>query len=95
MNQAIDAAKLQDLAIYFENILNALIPLFGIIAFIMLLVGGFTILTSSGNPEAQEKGKKTITYAVLGIILAIGSWLILSTIQRITGVSVTNFTFGF
>lgn len=94
-SEAEGAPHLQDISIYIGNIIEAAIPLVGIIAFIMILVGGFTILTSGGNPENTQKGKNIITYAVLGIVLAIVSWLILLFIQNFTGAQVTEFRFGF
>ena len=90
-----DVAQLQDLSCYFGNILEAIIPLIGIISFIMILVGGFKILTSAGDPKGMAGGKQTITLAIVGIILAIVSWLILVLIENITGVDVTKFNFGF
>lgn len=90
-----DAAQLSDLPTYFGNILTALIPLIGLVAFIMILSGGFKILTSAGDPKALEGGKQVVTLAILGIALAIISWLVLVLIQNITGVNVTLFKFGF
>ena len=93
MNQ--DAAKLSDLTIYFGNILEAMIPLIGLIAFIMILLGGFKILTSGGDPKGLQGGRQTITLAVAGLALAIISWLILLLIENLTGSPVTQFKFGF
>lgn len=90
-----DPAKLEDLPVYIGNVLTAIIPLIGIVSFIMILVGGFTILTSGGNPEGIKKGGQTITYAIAGLALAILSWLALVFIENVTGVTVTNFKFGF
>ena len=93
MNQ--DAAKLSDLTIYFGNILEAMIPLIGLIAFIMILLGGFKILTSGGDPKGLQGGRQTITLAVAGLALAVISWLILLLIENLTGSPVTQFKFGF
>ena len=90
-----DAAQLSDLSIYFGNILEATIPLIGIISFIMILAGGFKILTSGGDPKGMAGGKQTITLAVAGIALSIISWLVLVVISNITGVDVTQLKFGF
>ena len=90
-----DAAQLSDFPTYFGHILTALIPLLGIVAFVMILVGGFKILTSAGDAKGLEGGKQTITLAVAGIALAIISWLVLVFIQNATGVQVTHFKFGF
>ena len=90
-----DPALLSDLPTYFGNILQAMIPLIGFLAFIMVLVGGFKILTSSGDPKGMAGGKQTISLAVAGIALSIVSWLILVIIKNTTGVDVTQFNFGF
>lgn len=89
------AEELSCLPIYFGNVLQAIIPLIGILSFVMILVGGFKILTSAGDPKGMAGGRQTITLAVVGIILSILSWLILVLIQNITGVDVTQFQFGF
>jgi TRAP-type C4-dicarboxylate transport system permease small subunit len=89
------AAELSALPDYFGNILTAIIPLIGLVAFLMILSGGFKILTSAGDPKGIQSGSKTITMAVAGIALAILSWLILVLIKNLTGVNVTEFKFGF
>lgn len=80
---------------FFGNILMAIIPLIGFLAFIMLLVGGFRILTSAGDAKGLQAGKSTLTLAVVGIVLALASWLILLTIENVTGSPVTQFKFSF
>jgi len=90
-----DAAALSEIPTYVGNLLSAMIPLIGIVSFIMILVGGFSILTSAGNPEGMKKGSQTITLAIAGLALAVISWLILLLIKNLTGVDVTEFKFGF
>lgn len=90
-----DAARLDQLPDYFGNILSAMIPLIGMVAFFMILIGGFKILTSGGDPKGLQGGKQTITWAVGGLALSIISWLILLLIENITGAPVTQFNFGF
>lgn len=92
---AYGAPELQQIAVVFSNLLVAIIPLIGLLSFIMIIVGGVTILTSAGNAENVKKGQMTITFSVGGIILAILAWLILLTIKNLTGVDVTLFRFGF
>ncbi len=94
-NDLSSAEELSCLPGYFGNILQAMIPLIGFLAFIMVLVGGFKILTSSGDPKGMAGGKQTISLAVAGIALSIVSWLILVIIKNTTGVDVTQFNFGF
>jgi len=90
-----DAAPLSDLPVYFGNILSAIVPLVGITSFIMVLLGGFKILTSAGDPKGIQGGKQTIGLAITGLALAIVSWLILVAIENLTGAPVTQFNFSF
>lgn len=45
----------------------------GILAFIFIIVGGFAIITGSGDsdPKKIEQGKKTLTMAVIGLIIVV------------------------
>ena len=89
------AAQLSDLPTYVGNVLEFMIPLIGMVSFIMILTGGFKILTSGGDSKGLEGGKQTITLAIVGIALAIISWLTLVIIKNVTGVNVTQFNFSF
>jgi len=84
-------ATLSDLEIYFSRFVSVAIEFGGIALFVMLLIGGFNYLTSGGNPQQAEAAKKTITYAIFGIVLLAMSFLILKLIQEFTGVNVTEF----
>jgi len=84
-------ATLSDLEIYFSRFVSVAIEFGGIALFVMLLIGGFNYLTSGGNPQQAEAAKKTITYAIFGIVLLEMSFLILKLIQEFTGVNVTEF----
>lgn len=90
-----DVAKLSDLPTYFGNVLSAMIPLIGLVAFIMILAGGFKVLTSGGDPKGIQGGKQTITLAIAGLALSIISWLVLVLIENVTGSPVTKFNFSF
>lgn len=53
----------------------------GIVAVLMISVGGYMYLTSAGNNASVEKAKSIITDAILGFILAMVSYLILYIIN--------------
>jgi len=48
-----------------------LLSVVGILAIVMLVVGGIYYMTSAGDEEWIEKGKKIVTYAVIGIAVAL------------------------
>jgi len=86
-----DVATIKDLEIVFGNVVKYAIGFAGIVLFVLLLSGGFKYITSGGDPKAIDAAQKTITYAVLGLILVLVSYLILVLIKTITGVDVTQF----
>jgi len=52
---------------------------------IMVLVGGFQILTAGGDPEKFKKGKQTIFYAVIGLVAIILAGGVVGIIQSAFG----------
>ena len=86
-----DVAKLSDLEGVFGNVVEAVLALGGIVLFIMLLSGGFRYITAGGDPKGIEEAKKTLTYAIGGMVLLAMAFLILRFIQEFTGVDVTEF----
>lgn len=52
----------------------------GGIAMLLLIYGGFKVLTSSGDPKAVMEGRETITSAVAGLLLILFSVAILQII---------------
>lgn len=60
-------------------ITNMALGFAGVIAVVFIIVGGYMYLTSAGNDEAAEKGRKVLTNAIIGLIIIILS----ATIIRI------------
>lgn len=54
----------------------------GSFALLMFVYGGFMWVTSGGNVERVKKGKQVFTYAVIGLVVIYGSYLILSILFR-------------
>jgi len=53
----------------------------GLAAFVMLVWGGVQWLTSAGNPSKIGDAKDKINSALLGLLIILGSWLILQVIN--------------
>ena len=51
------------------NVLNAIIGILGTVAVIFVVVGGVKYMTSAGDPGKVEAAKKTILYALIGLIV--------------------------
>ena len=51
------------------GILNAVIAVLGIVAVIVIIIGGVSYMTSSGDAAKLQKAKNTIFYAILGLAI--------------------------
>lgn len=69
---------------FIGEILRIGIGIGGGIAFLLILFGGFQILTSAGNPEQLQAGRELVTSAITGLLLIIFSIFLL----RLIGVNI-------
>lgn len=81
-----DVATIQGIECIVENALTIGTTAVGIASFVMLLVGAFLYLTSGGNPKGTEAGQKTLTFAVIGIVVSLTGIIALNFISSFTGV---------
>lgn len=68
--------------------LNVLFDLFlalGYLAMGFVVYGGYQYIMSQGDPAKAIKGKKTLTNAIIGTVIAMGSTVIVNTISVIIG----------
>ena len=54
-----------------NNIINLLLVVVGIISVIMIIVGAIRYVVSNGDPSGLTGAKNTIIYAVVGLVLAV------------------------
>lgn len=86
----LEVAQIACLVPLLENVIRAVLSLGVVAFFVMLLVGGFNFLFSSGDQKKLEAARGAITQAIVGIIIMSMAFLILKTIQVFTGVDVTT-----
>jgi hypothetical protein len=72
-------STIEDYAVYFFSFAMIVGT---IIAFAVLIYGGFRYVTSSGNPDAMSDAKKWILESILGLILLLSTWLIIGIINK-------------
>ena len=66
---------------YVAGVYTFLLSIVGVVAAAMMIIGGFQYLTSAGDKTRIAKGKKRIVDALIGMVLAFGSYLMLYTIN--------------
>lgn len=72
------------------NIVQWVLGFLGLVAVIMILIGGFQWMTAGGNEEKVASAKKIISAAVIGLIIVLLAWAIVifvvSQTSNVTGV---------
>mgnify|MGYP000879961573 CR=1 FL=1 len=61
---------------FIRNVIKVIAGLAGLIATGFFVVGGFTYITSSGNPEQLDKAKRTLTWSAIGLAIVIAAFVI-------------------
>lgn len=64
------------------TVIRILLILSGVLAVLFVIIGGFWYLTSAGNEEQAAKGRKALTYAILGLIIIVLSYSIVAILVR-------------
>ena len=74
---------LKCLEVVFGNILTMSSLFIILVLFIMFVIGSFSYLTSFGNAEKVKKAQETLKYALIGFVLFISAFLILTVIDTL------------
>lgn len=67
--------------IVFSNLLVMSSALVLVILFVMFVIGSYQYLTSLGEQEKMENAQNTFKYAIIGLVLYLSSFLILTIID--------------
>ncbi len=65
------------------SIIRVLFALISIAAIVIIIISGFRMVLASGNEEQLTKAKKAITWAIIGLIVSLLSFSIVSIIQNL------------
>ena len=64
------------------KLINLLSLLVGLIAVIMIVLGGFRYITSGGNEQNVAAAKRTVTYALIGLLIVVLAQVIVRFVLR-------------
>ena len=68
----------QDLNDVIKTIINTIIFVVGMVAVIMIILGGVNYATSQGDTQKVQKGKNTILYGIIGLVISILAFAIVN-----------------
>lgn len=63
-----------------QNAIEFMLQLAGVLSLIFVLVGAVKFSTSGGNPEGVSSARKTIIYALVGLVLSVSAFTIASIV---------------
>jgi len=56
------------------NIIKIALGFLGVLAVIIILIGGFKWMTAAGNEEQIEDAKKVLMAGIIGLVIILASW---------------------
>lgn len=77
------SAEVGQIQSFIQSVIQVMVTLSGFIAAGFIVWGGVGYITSSGNPEALDKSKKTILYSAIGLTLVLGAFVISNIVSQL------------
>lgn len=77
-------------AIISRALQSFIFPIAGLILFVVLLLGGFQMLTGAASSKGIEEGKQKITAAIIGFILLFAAYWIAQLLELIFGIRILS-----
>ena len=93
LNGGHSAYTADDIKTLLINVGGILLVAAGTVAAIFIVLGAFQYLTAYGSEEKAENGKKTLTWAIIGLVFVILARLLLGEIWTFLSGSAPTFLF--
>jgi hypothetical protein len=63
-------------------LIRLVLTIVGLVAIVFIMLGGFQYITARGDEEKASAGKKTLTNAIIGLVIVILSYMIVAVIMN-------------
>lgn len=74
--------KTPTIDVAFTNAAHLIIGLVGLLAVVVIIVSGLQMVLSGGNAKQVQGAKQTLLYAVIGVVVAILAYAIVSFVAK-------------
>jgi hypothetical protein len=68
---------------FIRNVIKVIAGLAGLVATGFFVIGGFSYITSSGNPEHLDKAKRTLLWSSIGLAIVIAAFVLSNIVATI------------
>ncbi len=72
-----------------QNVITGILGVVGAISLVMIVIGGITWMTSAGNADRVRRGRDTLLWAILGLVVIFLSYAIIRFVFTGLGVAAT------
>jgi hypothetical protein len=72
----------EDPRVIIASVIRVVLGFLGIIAVIIIILGGFKWMTAAGNEDKIDEAKKLITAGVIGLVIILASWGIATFVMK-------------
>jgi len=80
--------KINDLGSLISAVVGTMLIIAALLAFLYLIMGGISWITSGGDKANLETARNKITHAIVGLIIVGAAWAIMILVQNFLGVTV-------
>ena len=70
-------------AVVITNFMNYLLTIIGILAVIVFIIAGIMYITAAGDEDQIGKAKKAMTYAIIGLVVALLGLVITNAVSNV------------
>ncbi len=91
-SSTIPAANCSSLNSTIGEIVTLLFFIAGLVFFVMIIISGLKIMTSGGDREKFAGARSSLVYAIIGIVIVAGSFLIVEVVFGLLHVNGSIFT---
>jgi hypothetical protein len=72
------------------NIIKLIMTFLGIIATVIILLGGFKWMTAAGNEDKVDEAKKLIAAGIIGLVITLSAFMIVTWVFNVTSTDLLN-----
>ena len=77
-----------DIGTLIGNIIIASMVIAGLMVFFYLIMGGIQYISSGGDKAQAEAARNRITYALIGLVIVVGSFAIIKLVEQFFGLNI-------
>lgn len=80
--------QIENVGTLVSAIVGTMLIISALLAFIWLIMGGLSWITSGGDKAAMESARNKITHAIVGLIIVGAAWAIMLLVQGFLGIKI-------